>query len=240
MSTGAARVPAPLSRVAVVIPARDEAASLADLLPRLTRMGLGQIVLADNGSVDGTGEVARGCFVDVVYEDRPGYGAACAAGLHALRDDVDIVVFLDADQADDASRLPGLVAPIDEGAADLVIGVRTAALREPGAMTLPQDLGNRLAVWWIRLLWGHRYTDLGPFRAIRRTSLDRMAMIDRRFGWTVEMQIRALQEGLRIREIPVPYRRRKVGRSKISGTVRGVAQAAASILFTIGRLWWKR
>lgn len=231
------RVGKGLSRAAVVIPARDEAGSLARLLPVLQGFAPGQIVVADNGSLDGTGRVARSLGADVVVEPRPGYGAACAAGLAGLREAVDIVVFLDADLADDVDRLPDLVAPIASGEADLVIGVRPATLRAPGAMTPPQAFGNWLAVRLIDWLWGHRYTDLGPFRAIRRSALERLALADRRFGWTVEMQVRALQEGLRVVEIPVRYRARPLGRSKISGTMRGVLGAGGSILYTIGRLW---
>ncbi len=220
------------------MPARDEGPSLGRLLPLLGGHGLGQIVVADNGSVDGTAEVAARLGAAVVREGRLGYGAACAAGLTALADEIEIVVFLDADLADDPDRLPALVAPIEAGQADLVIGVRPAGLRRRGAMTPPQAFGNRLATELIRVLWGHRYTDLGPFRAIRRRSLESLAMADRRFGWTVEMQVRALQVGLRVAEVEVPYRRRLLGSSKISGTVLGVARAGASILHTIGRLWW--
>ncbi len=224
--------------VAVVIPARDEAESLGDVLRQLEPHGLGQVIVADNGSSDDTAGVARTHRADVATEPRPGYGAACRAGIAALASRVEIVVFLDADLADDPGRLPELVDPIDAGGADLVIGVRPRELREAGAMTPPQVIGNRLATDLIRVLWGHRYTDLGPFRAIRRDALEGLRMTDRRFGWTVEMQIRALQEGLRVVEVPVPYRPRPRGRSKISGTVRGVLRAAASILYTIGRLWW--
>ena len=224
--------------MAVVVPARDEAASLESLLPRLGAYGLGQIIVADNGSVDATAAVASGWGVDVVHESRAGYGAACAAGLAALAPTVEIVVFLDADLADDPRRLPVLLEPIEMGRADLVIGARLPELREPGSMTAPQALGNRLATFAIRLLWGHRYADLGPFRAIRRDALARLGLRDRRFGWTVEMQIRALQEGLRIEEVAVPYRVRPHGRSKISGTVRGVIRAGSSIVYTIGRLRW--
>lgn len=224
--------------VAVVIPARDEAATLGDVLDRLAPHGLGQIIVADNGSSDDTAGVARAHRADVASEPRAGYGAACAAGIAALAPDVEIVVFLDADLADDPGMLPALVTPIDAGDADLVIGVRPRELREAGAMTPPQAIGNRLATELIRVLWGRRYADLGPFRAIRRDALEGLRMADRRFGWTVEMQIRALQEGLRVVEVPVPYRRRPGGRSKISGSVRGVLRAGASILRTIGRLWW--
>lgn len=226
------------SHVAVVIPARDEAASLGDVLRRLEPHGLGQVIVADNGSSDDTAAVARTHHAEVATEPQAGYGAACAAGIALLSSRVEIVVFLDADLADDPGMLPALVDPIDAGDADLVIGVRPRELWEAGAMTPPQAIGNRLATGLVRVLWGHRYTDLGPFRAIRRDVLAGLRMADRRFGWTVEMQIRALQEGLRVVEVPVPYRPRPRGRSKISGTARGVLRAGASILYTIGRLWW--
>lgn len=233
-----------LGRVAVVIPARDEAAGLEALLPSLLGLGPGQVVVADNASRDATPDVARRFGVDLVTEPSLGYGAACAAGVQGLGEQIEFVVFLDADLADDHTRLPDLVEPLASGRADLVIGVRPDRLQDAGAMTPPQRFGNRLATTLIGLLWGHSYTDLGPFRAIRRSALERLDLRDRRFGWTVEMQVRALQEGLRVMEVPVRYRARAHGRSKISGTVRGVVRAGASILYTIGRLTmhdvWRR
>jgi glycosyltransferase involved in cell wall biosynthesis len=201
-------------------------------------MGLGQVVVGDNGSTDRTADVVRENGFDVVHEPRRGYGAACAAAIAAIRDECDVVAFLDADLADDPTRLPELVGPILDQRADLVIGTRDAALREPGAMSAPQRFGNWLATRLIRLGWGHVYRDLGPFRAIRRTTLEAMNMRDRAFGWTVEMQVRALQMRLRIEQVPVPYRRR-IGKSKISGTVRGVVLAGYYILTTIARLYFR-
>ncbi|HEX7140207.1 MAG TPA: glycosyltransferase family 2 protein, partial [Vicinamibacterales bacterium] len=159
-----------------------------------------------------------------------GYGAACAGALALLADDVDAVVFMDADGSDDPAELPAVIAPILRGEADLVIGTRL--LVEPGALTPQQRFGNWLATRLISLLHRHRYADLGPFRAIRRDLLDRIGMRDRRYGWTVEMQIRALQLGARVVEVPVHYRKR-VGRSKISGTVTGVIKAGWWIVYTI-------
>ncbi len=224
---------------AVIIPARNEAEGLGRLLPLLRSHSLTQVVVVDNGSRDGTAEVGRATGATVVRERRIGYGAACHAGIRALAESVRIVVFLDADLADDPAELPRLVRPIACGDADLTIGVRVRARREPGSMTVPQRFGNWLATTLIRLGWRHEYADLGPFRAIERSALDRLDMRDRRFGWTVEMQIRAVEERLRIVEVRVPYRRR-VGRSKISGTVRGVFLAGYWILRTIVGLWWSR
>ncbi|MFQ5590152.1 MAG: glycosyltransferase family 2 protein [Phycisphaerae bacterium] len=225
-----------LSGTAVIIPALNEAQGLSTLLPMLARMRLGQIVVCDNGSVDATRAVTEAHGALWVYEARRGYGAACYAGMHRLSPSAQIVVFLDADLSDDASLLPDLVYPIAKDECDLVIGARAAHLREAGSMTAPQIFANRLFPLLIRLGWGHRYTDMGPFRAIRRSSLELIDMQDRAYGWTVEMQIRAVEEGLRIREIPVPYRRRR-GRSKISGTLRGVLAAAYWIARTCGVLW---
>ena len=158
-------------------------------------------------------------------------GAAVARG--------DMFVFVDADMAADPACLPRIVDPVLAGKADLVIGCRPAALREAGAMTFPQAFGNWLATALIRLGWKQKYSDLGPFRAIERQALDRLDLRDRRFGWTVDMQIRAVEEGLRIREVPLGYRRR-VGVSKISGTVRGTVLAGYWILRTVGALWLTR
>ena len=165
---------------------------------------------------------------------RPGYGRACLAGLAALDRSVDTVVFLDGDHSDHAEELPKLVAPIAEGRADLVIGSRVS-LAESGSLTVPQRFGNRLACALMRRYFGVRYTDLGPFRAIRRDALDRLAMADEAFGWTAEMQAKAAQQQLRIVEVPVRYRRR-IGRSKISGTISGTVRAGIAILSTIRRV----
>jgi glycosyltransferase involved in cell wall biosynthesis len=230
---------APLRGVSIIIPALNEEKSLGELLPILNDLHVSQIIVADNGSTDSSREVAAGCGCTVVTETRRGYGAACAAGIEALDSDCKIVVFLDADLADDPAYLSRLVAPIAEDRADLVIGSRDAHLREPGCMTVPQRFGNWLATRLISLGWGFRYRDLGPFRAIGRDCLERMRMRDRAYGWTVEMQVRALQMGLRIEQVAVPYRRR-VGVSKISGTVRGVCLAGYYILTTIVRLYFSR
>jgi glycosyltransferase involved in cell wall biosynthesis len=225
-----------LTHVAVIIPALNEAESLGSLLPILRKHDLGQIIVADNGSDDETAAVAKTHHAAVVHEPRRGYGAACFAGMQNLIHSIEVVVFLDADLSDDPNELPILVEPILSNRADLVISDRDPHLRSAGAMTAPQRFGTWLAVKLIQIGWGYRYRDLGPFRAVRRSALDRIDMQDRAYGWTVEMQIRAVELGLRIEQIAVPYRNR-VGQSKISGTVTGVFKAGYWILTTIGGYW---
>lgn len=225
-----------LTGTAVIIPALNEAPSLRVLLPILKDMSLGRIIVGDNGSTDDTREVVESHGATWVYEPRRGYGAACWAGMQHLPESIEIVTFLDADMSDDPTLLPQLARPIANDECDFVVSTRVPQLREPGAMTFPQRFANILFPILIRLGWGHRYTDMGPFRAIRRTSLDAIGMRDRAFGWTIEMQIRAVELGLRIREVPVSYRRRK-GKSKISGTIRGVVLAAYWIIRTCAGLW---
>jgi len=226
-----------LSNVAVIVPALNEAESLALLLPQLKSLGVGQILICDNGSTDGTRDVIEHHGATWVFEPHRGYGAACYAGIRALAPASEIVAFLDADLSDDPNRLPELVAPIAADECDFVIGARVAHLREAGSTTFPQRFANWLFPVLIKWGWGHAYTDLGPFRAIRRSSLERVDMKDRAFGWTMEMQIRAVELGLRIREVPVPYRKRQVGKGKISGTIRGVWLAAYWITRTCVALW---
>jgi glycosyltransferase involved in cell wall biosynthesis len=219
-------------RVGVVIPARDEALALPAVLPCLPAW-LAEVVVVDNGSRDETAAIAARLGARVVSEPRRGYGAACLAGIAALSPDVDTVLFMDADAADDPADIPALLAPLAAGAASLVIGSRVAQAL-PGALTPQQRFGNALACTLMRGIWGGRFTDLGPFRAIRRDALTRLAMDDRTWGWTVEMQVRALRLGIPIAEVPVRYRPR-IGVSKISGTVTGSARAGAKILWVIAR-----
>lgn len=218
--------------IAVIIPALDEEHAIGALLASIDRNLVRDVIVGDNGSRDATADVARRGGAEVVHVAERGYGAACAGALERLRDDVELVVFIDADGSDDPAELPRLIAPIVRGDADLVIGSRTLGVVEPGALTPQQRFGNWLATHLIAILYRHRYTDLGPFRAIRRELLDRIDMQDRRFGWTVEMQVRALQLRARVAEVPVTYRKR-VGRSKISGTVTGVIKAGYWIVYTI-------
>ena len=225
-------MPPPIPPVALIIPALDEEHAIGPLLDAVDRTLIRDVIVGDNGSRDATAEVARGRGAEVVGVAERGYGAACAGALGRLKNDVAIVVFMDADGSDDPAEIPSLLAPIEEDRADLVIGSRALGRVEPGALTPQQRFGNWLATHLIALIYRHRYTDLGPFRAIRRDLLDRIAMRDRRYGWTVEMQVRALQLGARVVEVPVSYRKR-VGRSKISGTVTGVVKAGWWILYTI-------
>ncbi|HYO79514.1 MAG TPA: glycosyltransferase family 2 protein, partial [Thermoanaerobaculia bacterium] len=207
--------------VALIIPALDEEHAIGPLLRAIDRAVIRDVIVGDNGSRDATAEIARAAGAEVVHVAERGYGAACAGALTRRRDDVDLVLFMDADGSDDPAEIAHVLQPLLDGRADLVIGSRVLGEVEPGALTPQQRFGNWLATRLIRLLYGHAYTDLGPFRAIRRDLLDRIAMRDRRYGWTVEMQVRALQLGARVAEVPVRYRKR-VGKSKISGTVRGV------------------
>ncbi len=222
-------------RVDVIIPALDEAETIQSVIGSLPRPVVRNIIVVDNGSTDGTADRAREAGAQVVAEPRRGYGAACLAGIRSLPHDTDVVVFLDADGSDDPSCLPRLLEPIARDRADLVIGSRVLGRAEPGALTLQQRIGNRVATAWLRRRFALPATDLGPFRAIRRASLDALGMTDRSYGWTVEMQLRAARKGLRYAEVPVPYRRRKGGASKVAGTVRGTVGATVKIL---GLLAW--
>lgn len=223
--------------VAVLIPALDEEHALPYVLAEIPRGAADLVVVVDNGSSDRTAEVALAGGARVVREPRRGYGQACLAGLDfllggsgrtPLRDE-DIVVFLDADHSDFAEDLPVVAAPVLRGEADFVVGsrMRNAASR---AALLPQArFGNRLACLLLRVLFGARYTDLGPFRAIRVDALKHLRMRDRDYGWTVEMQLKAAAAGLRVVEVPVRYRAR-IGESKITGTLAGTLGASWKIL----------
>lgn len=217
-------------RIGVVIPARDEEKAIARVVAAIPTW-VDCIIVADNGSTDGTAAAARAAGAKVVSEPDAGYGAACLAGIEALPD-VDIVAFIDGDNSDFPEDMADLVDPIITGSAELVIGSRVLGQVEAGALTPQQRWGNWLATRLLGLFWGVRFTDLGPFRAISSEALSRLAMADRTYGWTVEMQIKAAELDLKFVEVPVRYRRR-IGVSKISGTIRGVALAGAKILSMI-------
>jgi len=220
----------------VVIPAFDEEDSIALVLADIPAAIVRRVVVANNNSRDRTAEVARATGAVVVPAPRQGYGSACLAALGFLRQTgpPDVVVFLDADYSDHPEELPQVVEPILAGRADLVIGSRVLGVRERGALLPQARAGNLLACLLMRLLYGHRFTDLGPFRAVRWESLEALQMRDPDFGWTAEMQVKALQRGLAVEEVPVSYRRR-VGVSKITGTLSGTLRAGWKILWTIAR-----
>ena len=218
-------------KVSVIIPAFNEESSIGLVLNDLPSDSLHEIIVVDNGSTDNTANVAREAGARVVDEKRKGYGAACLRGIAELNQP-DIVVFLDGDYSDYPEEIIDLIQPIDSGEKDFVVGSRMI-LPESRLALFPQArYGNRLAVFLMWIFFKYRYTDLGPFRAIRHESLKKIGMQDQNFGWTVEMQIKAVRNGLRIREIPVRYRDR-VGVSKITGTVSGTLKAGTKIIYTI-------
>jgi glycosyltransferase involved in cell wall biosynthesis len=223
-------------RIAVIIPALDEERSLPLVLGDVPRELADEVVVVDNGSRDRTAEVARHHGATVLHEPREGYGQACLTGIAYLKESApDVVVFVDADYSDRPAEMRELVRPILDDRADLVIGSRVLGRREPGALAPQAHWGNWLATRMIRALYGYRFTDLGPFRAIRYSTLVALEMQDRDYGWTAEMQARAARAGARALEVPVSYHRR-IGKSKITGTVKGTMLAGYKILTTIVRL----
>ena len=230
--------------VGVVVPARDEEQSIGsvvvDLLALRDEDGarvVDDFVVCDNGSTDATATRAREAGARTVRQETPGYGLACLTAIAALRP-VDVVLFTDGDRSFEGAQGLRLLEAV-AGGADLAIGSRTLGRREPGALSLPQIAGNRVASLLIRLLWGVAVTDLGPYRAIRAEALRRLEMQDRTYGWTVEMQVKAIQHGMRVVEVPVDALRRRFGRSKVGGTLRGVVGAGVGILSMIARLRWR-
>jgi len=219
-------------RIGVVIPALNEEWAIGRVLDAIPAW-VDEAVVVNNGSTDATAAVARAHGARVVDEHRRGYGVACLTGIDAV-DDAHIVVFLDGDFSDRPEQMARLVDPIVEGRADFVLSNRVSENADDQPMTPMQRMGNRLACRLINGRWRVRYSDLGPFRAISRSALDRLSLRDRNFGWTVEMQIQAVRHGLRVQQVQMSYRRR-IGQSKISGTLRGAVGAGAKILFVIFR-----
>ena len=229
--------------ITAIIPALNEEDAIGQVVRDLFtlqnqhgNMIIDDVIVADNGSVDFTALRAREAGAQVVSETQRGYGAACLAAINSITE-TDVVLFVDGDCSVRVSQTTLLLDAISNGA-DMVIGSRCLGTVEPGSMSLPQHLGNGLIAKIISLLWRTQVTDIGPFRAIRYPALQNLAMQDRAYGWTVEMQVKALQQGLVVHEIPVDCLVR-VGRSKVSGTVRGVIGAACGMFGMIARLWWQ-
>lgn len=221
--------------VAVIIPALNEQKAICNVLKEIPTSIVDEVIVVDNGSTDRTSEKAAACGATVLQENKRGYGHACLKGIEYLKQQdmpPEIIVFLDADYSDYPEEMEKLIKPIRNENFDMVIGSRVLGNRETGSMTFAQVFGNWLATFLIRMFFKVRFTDLGPFRAIRFEKLIRMDMQDKTYGWTVEMQLKAAKMGLRNIEIPVTYRKR-IGFSKVSGTVKGTLMAGYKILWTI-------
>ncbi|MDE2799911.1 MAG: glycosyltransferase family 2 protein [Gemmatimonadota bacterium] len=222
-------------RISVIIPVFNEQDAIEKVIGDIPDKLPTEIIVVDNGSTDQTAKLAAAMGARIIRENRRGYGSACLAGI-AATNEPDIVVFLDGDYSDHPNEMPDLIAPILENRADLVIGSRVLGNSEPGALMIQARFGNRLATSLIKILFGVSYTDLGPFRAIRYLALLDLNMRDKTFGWTVEMQVKAAKQPLKIQEVPVSYRKR-IGVSKITGTLKGTLKAGWKILFTIFKYW---
>ena len=219
----------------LIIPALNEELSIGTMLSSIPTGLYLAIIVADNGSTDHTAEVARAHGAIVVTEPERGYGAACLRALSNLPEGATIAVFMQADASEDAAEARSLIEPIANGRADLVIGSRTLGNAAPGALLPHQVFGNHLACFLIRLFWGHRFTDLGPYRAIGIPALQRLRMRDRNYGWTVEMQVNAVKQHLRILEVPVSYGLRVAGENKVSGNWKASLRAGFKIIWTVLR-----
>jgi glycosyltransferase involved in cell wall biosynthesis len=225
-----------MSTVSVVIPALNEEEPIAGVVRECLATKIpNEIIVVDNGSDDRTAERARDAGARVVTAPR-GYGRACAAGVRAVSPESDFIVFLDGDGSDCPEFMNQLVDPIADGKFDFVIGSRTRGQREPGSMNFQQIFSGRLAGWLMSILYGVRYTDMSPFRAIRRDVLEKLSMKEETYGWNLEMQMKAARAGLRILEVPVNHRCRAGGISKVSGTLRGTFVAGARIIATFLRI----
>ncbi|WP_299989511.1 glycosyltransferase family 2 protein [uncultured Pontibacter sp.] len=229
-----------MPRISVIIPTYNEEKSIAHVISDITTKLVQEVIVVNNNSSDSTPEVARAAGATVLHEPQPGYGNACLKGIayaanKPTQEQPDIIVFLDGDYSDYPGELPQVVQPILDGKADMVIGSRVLGQREAGALMPQQIFGNWLATTLLRWLYGVRYTDLGPFRAIRFSTLQQLGMRDRNYGWTVEMQARAAKQKVRYAEVPVNYRKR-IGVSKVSGTVKGSVLAGYKIILTIFKL----
>jgi glycosyltransferase involved in cell wall biosynthesis len=222
--------------VAAVIPTLNEAATIAGAIAAVPRDVVDEIIVADSSSRDGTAAIAQHAGARVVTLTEPGYGRACAAGAAAASEACGIILFLDGDGADRVDLADMLVAPIRAGTHDFVIGSRVRGEREPGSMSWHQVLAGRLAGRLMSALYGVRYTDMCAFRAIRSDALKRLDLRETTYGWNIEMQMKAARAGFRILELPVPYRRRAGGRSKVAGSLRGSIRAGWRIALTVARI----
>jgi glycosyltransferase involved in cell wall biosynthesis len=229
---------APDPTVSAVIPALNERDAIAAVVHGVLAAGIRDVIVVDNGSDDDTAARAAEAGARVVREPRRGYGRACRAGVAAVPPDATAVLFLDGDGSDDPRDIPALLGPVTAGTYDFVIGSRTRGEREPGALNASQRLAGRLAGLAMRVLYGVRYTDMCPLRAIRADALASLGMREETYGWNLEMQMRAAQAGLRILEIPVRHRHRQGGRSKVSGSLTGTIRAATRLTVTLVRLAW--
>jgi glycosyltransferase involved in cell wall biosynthesis len=226
-----------MTNTSVIIPALNEEEPIADVVREVAATGIPrEIIVVDNGSTDATAARAREAGAKVISEPKRGYGRACMAGVRAVSPESDVIVFLDGDGSDCPEFLNQLVDPIIAGTHDFVIGSRTRGKRERGSMNFQQVFAGRIAGWLLSILYGVRYTDMGPFRAIRRDALERLSMRDETYGWNLEMQMKAARAGLRVLEIPVDHRRRAGGVSKVSGTLRGTFVAGVRIIATLLRI----
>lgn len=220
--------------IATLIPALNEEQSIARVIADLPDC-IDTVIVCDNGSTDRTAEVARSAGAIVVVEPSRGYGAACLRAAEAIANDTDILLYIDGDYSDFPEEAVSLLGPIAEDMADLVVGSRMLTRRDHGALAPAAAFGNWLTSRLIRLIWGIRFTDIGPFRAIRYSSYRSLHMQDRNFGWTTEMQVRAVKHKLRCLEVPVSYRPRREGQSKVSGTISGSVRAGVKFLWIIIR-----
>lgn len=224
-----------IPEIRVIIPAFNEERSIAHVVRDIPGKWVKEVIVVNNASTDNTVEVAQKAGATVLNEMTPGYGMACLKGIEYVKTEhpsTEILVFLDGDYSDYPEHLPQLVKPIIQDNFDMVIGSRALGKRESGSMTIPQLFGNWLATTLLRWFYGVRFTDLGPFRAISFDKLIEIGMVDRDYGWTVEMQLKAAKHKLKCTEVAVNYRRR-IGVSKVSGTVKGTVMAGYKILYTI-------